>query len=105
MEHIDLRHISPWRTVRIAAVGNPAVRLTHEELGMLRCPRMIPRYMVRDEVENQSHPTPRQFFPRDSQSIGAPEILVHNITVDAVRRSDNIVERKIRQRLPIFGQQ
>ena len=58
---------------------------------------MIWRDVIRNEIENQLQPAPLQVIARVRQTCRSPEVRVHYVVLNAVRRPADIVQAEIRQ--------
>ena len=58
-------------------------------------PRVIGRYMVRHEIQEQPHASLREFSTRDGETFGTSEVLVHHVAPHAIRGSDIVFRPEI----------
>src|SRR5262249_23427986 len=110
---IQLQHIRPGRKVWVPATGNDGCSNgekgrgiflgvfrspANEVLGVLPDPGMIRRHMIRNEIEQQPHPSFRECLPGYGQTTGSSELLVNFVATYAIWRTHVVGRGKVRKR-------
>src|SRR5271169_2444921 len=107
---VELQNIRPCREIRVSSAGeNASMHLNvgcrfvpvilnipvNEVLGMLGDPRVIRRYVVGHEIQEQLHASLRKLSPGNGKACGTSEVFVNHIASYAVGRSDVVFWLKI----------
>ena len=87
----------PFRDLGCAALN--------EVFRMVRRPRVIRRHMVGHKIQDQPHTPCGQLRPGLRQSFRTADAHIHPVRFDAIRRTDVVLRRKIRQQPTEFVQQ
>ena len=112
LKRIQLQYIRPSREVRVTSAGTygssylkvgcwvvPGVVgvPSNEVLRMFGDPRVIRRYVVRHEIEDQLHAPLGEFLTGDGETLRTSEMFVNDIASHAIRRSNVVFRSKVRQ--------
>ncbi|MCG3776005.1 MAG: hypothetical protein JW395_2854 [Nitrospira sp.] len=120
MKPVELRHIGPGRKERISSqgqnlaagmekfarlLGQIVAAALDEIVRMLRDPGMIRRHVIRDEIQDQSHPPVGQLLPGSSKFCRPSQVLVHDVASHTIGRTDIVLCHKVRESSPEIRKQ
>ncbi len=112
LESIQLQYIRPSREIRVTSTstyGSSYLKVgcwvvpgvvgvpSNEVLRMFGDPRVIRRYVVRHEIEDQFHAPLGEFFTGNGEALRTCEMFVSDIASHAIRRSNVVFQSKVRQ--------
>jgi hypothetical protein len=100
---IELRRIRPGREIGVFAESDFAPGVPDEDLGPGLDPIVIPRHVVRHEIEDEADPARFELSPEHGERFVAAEGGVDGITRHGEWRSDDVRVGKTGQRHLVFG--
>jgi hypothetical protein len=112
LKHVELQNVRPGREIRVPSAGaNVSLYLkvgcwvvprilsipANEILGALGDPGVVRRYVVRHEIKQQLHASPRELAPGDGETFRTSEVFINHVASYAVGRSHIVFQPEIGQ--------